>query len=49
MTRILSPRRTKHFNADVLEADLQLWKGTPTVGLEIAKAKQHAEVLFQEF
>ena len=49
MTRILPPRRTKHFNADVLEADLRLWKGTPAIGLEIAKAKQHADVLYQEF
>ena len=49
MTRILPQRRTMHFNADVLEADLRLWRGTPAIGLEIAKAKQHAEVLFQEF
>ena len=49
MTRILRPRATKHYNADVLEADLRLWKGTPAIGLEIAKAKQHSEVLYQEF
>ena len=49
MTRILPPRETKHYNADVLEADLLLWKGTPAIGLEIAKAKQHSEVLYQEF
>ena len=49
MTTILPPRTTKHFNADVLEADLRLWNGTIEVGLAIAKAKQHAEVLYQEF
>ena len=49
MTRILPPRKTMHFNADVLEADLRLWKGTPEIGLEIAKAKQPSDVLYQEF
>ena len=49
MTRILPERKTMHFNADVLEADLRLWRGTPAIGLEIAKAKRHAEVLFHEF
>ena len=49
MTRILPPRKTKQYNADVLEADLLLWKGIPAIGLEIAKAKQHSEVLYQEF
>ena len=49
MTRILPRRKTMHFNADVLEADLLLWRGTPAIGLEIAKAKQHSEVLYQEF
>ena len=49
MTRILPPRKTMHFNADILEADLRLWKGTPAIGLEIAKAKQHSDVLYQEF
>ena len=49
MTRILPSRKTKHFNADVLEADLRLWRGTPAIGLEIGKAKQHSDVLYQEF
>ena len=49
MTRILPQRKTMHFNADVLEADLRLWKGTTAIGLEIAKAKQHSDVLYQEF
>lgn len=49
MTRILPPRKTKHINADVLETDLRLWNGTPDIGLELAKAKQHSEVLYQEF
>ena len=49
MARILPPPKTKHFDADALEADLRLWKGTPALGLEIAKAKQHSDVLYQEF
>ena len=49
MTSILLRRKTKHFNADVLEADLRLWKGTPAIGFEIAKAKQHSDALYQEF
>ena len=49
MTRILPQRKTMHFSADVLEADLRLWKGAPAIGLEIAKAKQHSDVLYQEF
>ena len=38
-----------HFNADILEADLRLWRGTDAIGLEIAKAKQHSDVLYREF
>ena len=49
MRRILPPRKTMHFNTDVLEADLRLWRGTPTIGLVIAKAKQHSDVPYQEF
>ena len=49
VTSILLRRKTKHFNADVLEADLRMWKGTPAIGFEIAKAKQHSDVLYQEF
>ena len=49
MTRILPPRKTMHFDADALEAELRLWKGTPAIRLEIAKAKQHSDVLYQEF
>ena len=49
MTRNLPPRKTKHFDADALEADLRLWKGTPALGFEIAKAKPHSDVLYQEF
>ena len=49
VTSILLRRKTKHFNADVLEADLRLWKGTPAIGFEIAKAKQHSDALYQEF
>ena len=49
MTRFLPSRKTKHFNADVLETDLRIWKGTQEIGLEIAIAKQHSEVLYQEF
>ena len=48
-TRILLRRDTKHFNTDALEADLRIWKGTPAIGFEIAKAKQHSDVLYQEF
>ena len=46
MTRNLPPRKTKHFDADALEADLRLWKGTPALGFEIAKAKPHSDVLY---
>ena len=42
-------RKTQHINADVLEADIRIWRGTPAIGLEIAKAKQHSEVLYGEF
>ena len=49
MTRILPRRETMYINADALEADLMLWKGTRDIGFEIAKAKQHSEVLYQEF
>ena len=42
-------RKTQHFNTDVLEADLRKWGGTPAIGFEIAKAKQHSDVLYQEF
>ena len=49
MTRTLPPRKTKHYHAGVLEADIRQWKGTPAIGLEVAKAKQHADVLYREF
>ena len=49
MTRIIPPRKTTHFNADILEVDLRLWNGTPAIGLEMAKAKQHSAVLYKEF
>ena len=49
MTRILPPRKTMHIDADALEADLRLWKVSPAIGLEIAKAMQHSGVVYQEF
>lgn len=49
MTRRLPSRVTKHLNADTLQADLQLWRGTPEVGVEIAKAKQHSDELYEGF
>ena len=49
MTRSLPRRVTKHFNADILLADLQRWRGTPEVGEEIAKAKQHSDELYKGF
>ena len=49
ITRRFPRRVTKHFNADILLADLQLWRGTPEVGEEIAKAKQHADELYKGF
>ena len=47
--RSLLRRKTKHFDTDVLEADLRIWKGTRAIGFEIAKAKQHSDVLYREF
>ena len=49
MTRRLPRRVTKHFNADILLRDLQQWRGTPEVGEEIAKAKQHSDELYRGF
>ena len=49
MTRRLPRRVTKHFNADILLADLRQWRGTPEVGEEIAKAKQHSDELYGGF
>ena len=49
MPRRLPRRVTKHFNADILLADLQRWRGTPEVGEEIAKAKQHSDELYKGF
>ena len=49
MTRRLPRRITKCVNVDTLLADLQLWRGTPEVGEEIAKAKQHSGELYEGF
>lgn len=44
------PRRVaKHFDADRLLADLERWRGTPEVGEEVAKAKQHSDELYRGF
>ena len=49
MTRRLPRRLTKHIYADTLSSDLQCWRGTPEVGREIAKAKQHSDELYEGF
>ena len=49
MTRSLPRRLTKHLNADTLLADLGRWRGTPAVGEEVAKAKQHSDELYRGF
>lgn len=49
MTTTLLPRKTMYLDADLFEADFRKWKGDPSIGWAIVTAKQHVEVLYQEF